>query len=89
MSDPVSIEQAVLDATGKLRRVTDAPRLEAELLMARAIDMPRSFLFAHPEDELDALAEKVFFGHLTDAENQALERGKATLALAPERRPGH
>lgn len=54
MSDPVSIEQAVLAATEKLRDVTDAPRLEAELLMARAIDMPRSFLFAHPEDELDA-----------------------------------
>jgi release factor glutamine methyltransferase len=54
MSDPVSIEQAVLAATEKLRGVTDAPRLEAELLMARAIDMPRSFLFAHPEDELDA-----------------------------------
>jgi release factor glutamine methyltransferase len=54
MSDPVSIEQAVLDATEKLRSVTEAPRLEAELLMARAIDMPRSFLFAHPEDELDA-----------------------------------
>lgn len=53
MSDPVSIEQAVLDATEKLREVTDAPRLEAELLMARAINMPRSFLFAHPEDELD------------------------------------
>ena len=55
MSDPVSIEQAVLAATEKLRDVTDAPRLEAELLMARAIDMPRSFLFAHPEDELDSL----------------------------------
>ena len=54
MSDPVSIEQAILDATERLRAVTDAPRLEAELLMARAIDMPRSFLFAHPEDELDA-----------------------------------
>ena len=27
--------------------------MEAELLLARAIDMPRSFLFAHPEDELD------------------------------------
>jgi release factor glutamine methyltransferase len=56
MSDPVSIEQAVLDATETLRDVSDAPRLEAELLMARAIDMPRSFLFAHPEDELDAAA---------------------------------
>ena len=54
MSDPVSIEQALRDATEKLRGVTDAPRLEAELLLARAINMPRSFLFAHPEDELDA-----------------------------------
>jgi len=53
MSDSVSIEQAVLAATERLQDVTDAPRLEAELLMARAINMPRSFLFAHPEDELD------------------------------------
>ena len=53
MSDPVSIEIAVRDATEKLRVVSEAPRLEAELLMARAINMPRSFLFAHPEDELD------------------------------------
>jgi release factor glutamine methyltransferase len=53
MSDAVSIEQAVLAATEKLQDVSDAPRLEAELLMARAINMPRSFLFAHPEDELD------------------------------------
>ena len=48
-----TIESAVKDATERLRAVTDAPRLEAELLMARAINMPRSFLFAHPEDELD------------------------------------
>lgn len=53
MSDPVTIAQAVLSATEKLRAVSDAARLEAELLLARAIDMPRSFLFAHPDDELD------------------------------------
>jgi release factor glutamine methyltransferase len=53
MSESVSITAAVTAATERLRAVTDAPRLEAELLMARAIDMPRSFLFAHPEDELD------------------------------------
>lgn len=54
MSEPVSIEKAVRGATEQLRAISDAPRLEAELLMARAIDMPRSFLYAHPEDELDA-----------------------------------
>jgi len=53
MSDPVSIEKALHDATAQLRDVSDAARLEAELLLARAIDMPRSFLFAHPEDTLD------------------------------------
>jgi len=53
MSDPVSIEKALNAATEKLRSVSEAARLEAELLLARAIDMPRSFLFAHPEDELD------------------------------------
>jgi release factor glutamine methyltransferase len=53
MVERQTIEKAVKDAAEKLRVVTDAPRLEAELLMARAIDMPRSFLFAHPEDELD------------------------------------
>ncbi len=68
MSDPVSIEQAVLDATEKLRDVTDAPRLEAELLLARAINMPRSFLFAHPEDELDEAS----LGRLDDTVNRRI-----------------
>jgi aconitate hydratase len=31
------------------------------------------------------LAEKIFLGHLVDPRNQVLERGKATLALAPDR----
>lgn len=53
MRDPVSIEKALSDATQQLRDVSDAARLEAELLLARAIDMPRSYLFAHPEDTLD------------------------------------
>jgi release factor glutamine methyltransferase len=56
MSQSQTIAAALTDATARLRVVTDAPRLEAELLMARAIDMPRSFLFAHPDDELDAAA---------------------------------
>jgi release factor glutamine methyltransferase len=53
MSESQTIEEAVSDATERLREVSDAARLEAELLLARAIDMPRSFLFAHAEDELD------------------------------------
>ncbi|MEM8816296.1 MAG: peptide chain release factor N(5)-glutamine methyltransferase [Pseudomonadota bacterium] len=40
----------------RLSAVSDTPRLEAELLVSRAIDMPRSYVFAHPEDELDEAA---------------------------------
>jgi release factor glutamine methyltransferase len=53
MSESVSIATAIAEATERLRTVTDVPRLEAELLMGRAIDMPRSFLIAHADDELD------------------------------------
>jgi len=35
---------------------SDSARLDAEVLLARAIDMPRSYLYAHPEDTLDELA---------------------------------
>ncbi len=54
MSEEISIENALRHATQQLEGVSDSARLDAELLLARAIDMPRSFLFAHPQDELDA-----------------------------------
>jgi len=56
MSEPVSISSALDDATARLGEVSESARLDAELLLARAIDMPRSFLFAHPEDALDDAA---------------------------------
>ena len=56
MSVPVSIEKALSDATARLSGVSESARLDAELLLARSIDMPRSYLFAHPEDVLDEAA---------------------------------
>jgi len=56
MSDPVSIERALLEATARLGGISESARLDAELLLARSIDMPRSYLFAHPEDTLDDAA---------------------------------
>ncbi len=48
---------ALLDTvTQRLAAVSESPRLDAELLLGRAIDMPRSYLFAHPEDAPDAAA---------------------------------
>ena len=60
LNEFVKIEVALLDAVDRLTAVSDSPRLDAELLLARALDVPRSYLFAHPEDELDAAASRRF-----------------------------
>lgn len=60
MSEPASIAELLAAATSRLREVSDSARLDAELLLARAIDMPRSYLFAHPEDTLDDAALERF-----------------------------
>ena len=36
------IDTALGDATNALRTVSESPRLDAELLLARALDVPRS-----------------------------------------------
>ena len=56
MTEPLQIRALLEDATRRLETLSDSPRLDAELLLARAIDMPRSYLFAHPEEPLDELA---------------------------------
>lgn len=55
-TDTASIASVLAAATESLRTISDSARLDAEILVARSIDMPRSYLFAHPEDELDELA---------------------------------
>ena len=53
MTEAREIRSLIDDVTARLETVSDTPRLEADLLVARAINMPRSYLFAHPDDELD------------------------------------
>ena len=50
------IDALIRDVSARLEAVSDSPRLDAEILLGRAIDMPRSYLFAHPEDEPDEAA---------------------------------
>ena len=52
-TDTVSIKDAIADAAIRLRDSSDSARLDAELLVARCINLPRSYLFAHPEEILD------------------------------------
>ncbi len=56
MYTDMRLDAAIADAVQRLARTTDSARLDAEILLCQAIDMPRSYLFAHPEDELDPLA---------------------------------
>lgn len=56
MSETREIRNLIDHVTDRLRPVSETPRLEADLLIARAINMPRSYLFAHPDDELDDAA---------------------------------
>ena len=49
------LDVAIAEAVERLDGVSESPRLDAEILLSRTIDMPRSYLFAHPEDVLDEL----------------------------------
>jgi release factor glutamine methyltransferase len=54
------LDAAIADAVKRLSPVSDSARLDAEMLLCQTIDMPRSYLFAHPEDELDNLSRDRF-----------------------------
>jgi release factor glutamine methyltransferase len=56
VTDLQSIRSVLSQTAARLDDVSDSGRLDAEILLARAIDMPRSYLFAHPEDSVDDAA---------------------------------
>jgi len=56
MSDDVQIGELLKRVTRELDTVSESPRLDAEILLGRAIDMPRAYLFAHPDDTPDDAA---------------------------------
>ena len=63
------LDAAIADATDRLRDVSESPRLDAEILLCRTINMPRAYLFAHPEDTLDELTIDRFEDVLTRRES--------------------
>lgn len=58
MSDNVEIGSLLKRVAEQLVDVSESPRLDAEILLGRAIDMPRAYLFAHPDDIPDDDAVK-------------------------------
>jgi len=61
LNEFIDIASALNQGTEKLQTASETPRLDAELILARALDVPRSYLFAHPEDMLDPAASARFF----------------------------
>jgi release factor glutamine methyltransferase len=53
LKDFLKIGSALAGASKRLKNVSESPRLDAEMLLARALDVPRSYLFAHAEEEMD------------------------------------
>lgn len=60
LNEFLKIDQALAEATLQLQPISESPRLDAELLLARALDVQRSYLFAHPEEEMDPAAAARF-----------------------------
>lgn len=61
MTEEFRIDGALSEARGRLGKISESPRLDAELLLAQALDVPRSYLFAHPQDTLDEISAERFF----------------------------
>ena len=60
LNDFLRIDKALVRARDALEAVSESPRLDAELLLARALDVSRSFLIAHADEEIDGAAAKRF-----------------------------
>ncbi len=54
------IDAALAAAVERLAENSESPRLDAEILLCRSIDVARSYVFAHPDDELDELSLERF-----------------------------
>ncbi|MBJ90753.1 MAG: protein-(glutamine-N5) methyltransferase, release factor-specific [Woeseia sp.] len=52
-------------AIKKLKSTSASPRLDAELLLARALKAERTCLYAHPESKVNSAQEKTFFALLS------------------------
>jgi release factor glutamine methyltransferase len=60
------IAQLIEEGVARLARVTEQPRLDAEILLAAALARPRSYLLAHPEQRvLDCEATDRYEAHIT------------------------
>ncbi len=65
LNEYLRLDQALKDAVTLLAAASDSPRLDAELLLARALDVSRTYLIAHADDEMDPAAVARFMSSVT------------------------
>ncbi len=53
LKSSASLRDLLRDVAARLEGRSESPTLDAEVLLSRAIDMPRSYFFSHPEDVPD------------------------------------
>jgi release factor glutamine methyltransferase len=56
-----TIAHAIRELTSDLQPYSDTPRLDAELIIAHALERPRSFLYTYPEQELAFELQELLF----------------------------
>jgi len=66
---PPTIEAASRWGAHQLRRVAENPQLEAQVLLGDSIGVPRAWLQAHPEAELDEATAEVYAANLARRES--------------------
>lgn len=65
---PESIKQQLQQASQRLQEVSTSPKLDAELLLAHALDWPRSRLYARSDEALSGPAQQQFLTLLAQRE---------------------
>ena len=66
----MNIQQCLTQATQKLTAVTDTPLLDAEILLAEALNKPRSYIYAWPQYQLSKEQGAVFDEYLSRRHQQ-------------------
>jgi release factor glutamine methyltransferase len=54
------IDSAIRWARSRIETCSDSARLDAELLLAHCLDKPRSYLYSHPEEQLNAACWRLY-----------------------------
>jgi release factor glutamine methyltransferase len=68
----MALNGTLSEIAGRLRKVSDTPELDAQVLLAHVLDRPRSWLLAHPEADLSPARQAALMEALSRLEGGEL-----------------